>query len=69
MSSNHYQFPPSLISAEILNQLPTGFVIRPLHLEDYDKGIYAPIPRPGPCINKRGQFHNNLKDILKPFQN
>eukprot|EP00842_Homolaphlyctis_polyrhiza_P003986 jgi/Hompol1/4589/HPOL_003734-RA len=32
------QFSKELISQEIQDQLPEGFVIRPLELEDYDRG-------------------------------
>lgn len=31
-------FDPSFISQKLQQQLPNGFVLRPLHIEDFDKG-------------------------------
>lgn len=31
-------FDPNLISQKLQQQLPTGFVLRPLHINDFDKG-------------------------------
>ena len=35
---NAFLFDPSLISQNLQQKLPSGFVLRPLHLEDFDKG-------------------------------
>ena len=32
-------FDPSLISQKLQQELPSGFILRPLHIEDFDKGI------------------------------
>jgi hypothetical protein len=34
-------FDPNLISQKLQQELPTGFVLRPLHTNDFDKGFYA----------------------------
>ena len=33
-------FDPNLISQQLQQNLPTGFVLRPLHLNDFDKGSH-----------------------------
>lgn len=38
MSAN-YQFSPSLISQEVQSSLPKGYKIRPLQLDDYERGF------------------------------
>ncbi len=32
-------FDPSLLSKEVMNQLPDGYLMRPLSLKDYKKGM------------------------------
>lgn len=34
-------FDPNLISQKLQQQLPTGFVLRPLNINDFDKGSHV----------------------------
>lgn len=42
---NSLLFDPSLISQKLQQQLPSGYILRPLHIEDFEKGIIRLINR------------------------
>ena len=35
---NSLLFDPSLISQKLQQQLPSGYILRPLHIDDFEKG-------------------------------